>query len=140
MQSILIKVKFKIFFQQSTDINYYTFINAVIEGASYDSAKKVAKYIEDLFKGEKMKLRELLSYQNRDGETVFAQVENDNNHNLKLFIDLLRSTFEENENDTFNDYFIKISRKKPRRKTKLQLLGNFINNNIKIKDLEDRDT
>jgi hypothetical protein len=78
------------------------FIYDVIENASHQTSQKVAEYLFILFTNDKLKLREFLSKKNEQGLSWI------NDHyrkedKVKIFTNLLRKTFEENEEREFEN-------------------------------------
>jgi hypothetical protein len=57
--------------------------------------------LEKLFKNEKIELRKILSHRDSDGDSIFSWLKDkkDFEEKLKIFIELFRKTFDENQDD-----------------------------------------
>jgi hypothetical protein len=83
------------------DQNSFSFILHVIELASPETALEVSKFLENLFKDQKLELRKILSHRNLDdngnGQSIFSEFKSQNlfKENLDFFIKLLRETFDD---------------------------------------------
>jgi hypothetical protein len=86
-----------------THKDYLSFIKNVIEFANPETAFEVSKYLENLFKNEKIKLRKLLSHRNSDGNSIFIWFKNKKEfqEKIKIFIELLRKTFKKYQEEEF---------------------------------------
>jgi hypothetical protein len=87
--------------------NILPFIRDVIISASYETALEVSKYLENLFKNEKIELRTILSHRDEDGETAFFYLRNNREHTKKfeIFTSLFKKTFDENQEELFEKSF-----------------------------------
>jgi hypothetical protein len=82
------------------------FVNGVIEYASPETALEVSKYLEKLFKNEKIELRKILSHRKEDGNSIFSYLKDKKEfeEKLKVFIELLRKTFDEDQ-EGFEEFY-----------------------------------
>jgi hypothetical protein len=89
------------------------FIFRVIQYASIETAFEVSKYLENLFQNKKIELRIFLRHRNKDGHTIFNwfKEQNEFEEKLKVFIELLRKTFNENEGEKYKQCFEKLMRR-----------------------------
>jgi hypothetical protein len=96
----------------SLDKKKISFLINVIDFASVETALEVSKYLENLFINEKLELRKVLSYRDRNRDTIFNLFQNDKKYaeKLKIFTELLRKTFEENQEKEFTETLRNISR------------------------------
>jgi hypothetical protein len=89
-------------FKKTSDY-FISFLHNTIIEASTQTALEVSKYLENLFKNEKIELRKILSHRNVYGDSIFSELKDKNEFEgkFKIFIQLLRKTFDENENEEF---------------------------------------
>jgi hypothetical protein len=82
------------------------FINAIIY-ASSETLFEISKYLENLFKDDKIELRKILSQKDFDEKTIFSKFYSDEVYaeKLKIFTELLRKTFDENQEKEFKNDF-----------------------------------
>jgi hypothetical protein len=82
-----------------------SFIWKIMDYSSLETALEVSKYFENLFKNEKVELRKILSHQNGYGWSIFKKFKNDAKYSekFKIFTDLLRKTFHENQEKEFKN-------------------------------------
>jgi hypothetical protein len=102
------------------------FIENVIYDASPETALEVSKYLENLFKNEKIELRKILNHRDYYGDSIFSWFKDKNEfeEKLKIFIELLRKTCLENQQEEFEE------------KLKcLQIISNFFQNFPKTPDI-----
>jgi ankyrin repeat protein len=103
-------------------IHFFSFVAYVIEDASPETAHEVSKYLENLFKNEKIELRKFLSHRDKYGNSIFSWLENKKEveEELKIFVELLRKTFDENQDEKFEKDLKNL-------KLKLKVFHNFEN-------------
>jgi hypothetical protein len=107
---------------KKTHKNYFSFIFDVIISASPETALEVSKYLENLFENEKLELRKILSHRDEDWESIFSffKDKKESEKELKIFVELLRKTFDENQTEEFVIFFKFL-------KFKSKLFSNFEN-------------
>lgn len=90
--------------KQSTTFPYFV---RIIKEASLETVKEDKKYLTKIFKDNKLKLRQLLSFRKGNGDTIFSFFKNkiDAQSKLKVFKELLRETFDENEEKEFVKFY-----------------------------------
>jgi hypothetical protein len=88
-----------------THKDYLSFVDNVIEYASPETALEVSKYLEKLFENEKIELRKILSHRDWRGDSIFSWLKDKKEfkEKLKIFVELLRKTFDENQERKFRD-------------------------------------
>jgi sulfatase maturation enzyme AslB (radical SAM superfamily) len=81
--------------------DFVPFIYNVIYYASFETALEVSKYLENLFENEKIELRKILSHRDSVGDSIYSWFKDKKKfeENLKIFIELLRKTFDENQEE-----------------------------------------
>jgi hypothetical protein len=81
------------------------FISDIISYASPETALEVSKYLENLFKNEKLELRKILSHR-ASGVSIFHfhKDKTEDEEKLKVFTELLGKTFEENQEQEFRNF------------------------------------
>jgi hypothetical protein len=91
---------FKKIHKEYTD-HYDSFVYYVIRYASLETALEVSKYLKNLFEIEKIELIKILSHRDGFGDTVFSLLKDKKEfeEKLKIFIELLRIFFDENQDD-----------------------------------------
>jgi hypothetical protein len=89
-----------------------SFIGNVIQFASHETALEVSKYLEILYNNQKLELRKVLSYKAFGGNSIFKEFKDKTEYekNLKVFTELLRKTFEENQEEEFKDTYLRLTR------------------------------
>jgi sulfatase maturation enzyme AslB (radical SAM superfamily) len=80
-----------------THKDFLSFVYKVINDANLETALEVSKYLEKLFESEKIELRKILSHQDEYGNSIFSWFKDKKEfkEKLKIFIELLRKTFDE---------------------------------------------
>jgi hypothetical protein len=83
------------------DKDYFSFVEFVIYLASPETAHEFSKYLENLFRNKKIELRNILSHRNKFGNSIFSSHSDikEFEEKLKIFIELFRKTFDENQDD-----------------------------------------
>jgi hypothetical protein len=84
---------------------YFSFISNLITDASPKTALEVSKFLEILYKNQKLELRKLLSHKAFGGNSIFKEFKDKKEYenNLKFFTELLRKTFEEDQEEEFKN-------------------------------------
>lgn len=87
------------------------FIANVIKDSSPETFFEVSKYLENLFENEKVELRKILSHRSSKGNSIFSWYKDKKEfeEKIKIFVEVLRKTFNEGEEKEFQSYFNKIS-------------------------------
>jgi hypothetical protein len=85
----------------------FSFVQNVINFASYENALKVSKYLENLFENEKIKLRTLITHKSECGISIFSFFKNKKNlvEKVKIFVKLLRNTFNDNNEKNYEENY-----------------------------------
>lgn len=95
----------------------FNFLKDVIFFGSVNTSQEVSNYFENLFKSSKNQLKDLLSHRDESEYSIFSwfstrkYIPDETKIKLNIFVDLLRKTFNENQNEEFKNYFkaLKIS-------------------------------
>jgi hypothetical protein len=90
--------------------DYLSFVYFVIYDASPETLHEVSKYLEKLFKNEKIELRKILSHRDWNGDSIFSWFKDrkEFEEKLKIFIELFRKTFDENQDEQFKAFLDEI--------------------------------
>jgi hypothetical protein len=82
------------------------YLYRVFIGVSIETAKELSNVFKEKFKNEKQILRNILSYRNREGETIFISLKKspENNEKLEIFESLLRTTFDNNQEQEYKKF------------------------------------
>jgi hypothetical protein len=101
------------FIYQMALYNKYTFISIVIRDSSFQTTQEFSKYLETLFEHKKLELREILSQRDKDNESIFYSFKNDREfrEKLKLFVVLLRKTFDESQEKNYKSFLMELQLK-----------------------------
>jgi predicted aspartyl protease len=93
---------------------YAPFISNIISYASPETALEVSKYLENVFKNEKLELRKILSHQS-GGASIFSfhKDKTEDEEKFKVFTELLRKTFEENQEQEFRNFLYELEKERP---------------------------
>jgi hypothetical protein len=89
------------------------YFDRIFREASLATVEEDKKFYLEVFKDDKGKLRELLSFRRGSGETIFGHYQRKEgaDRKLKIFIDLLRKTFEKGQEKEFDEYLMMLSAK-----------------------------
>jgi hypothetical protein len=89
----------------------------MISEASLETVLEVSKYLENLFKDKKLELRKILSSRNINGDSIFSFFKDriDFEGKLNIFTELLRKTFEENQEQEFRNFLHELEIIRPAR-------------------------